>query len=368
MPLPYKRDFWPDTIYLTEESKDTTLTKRILDRLPSDTTVIDLADDKDPSKSFNQGKKSLILKPYKGSWLKSCPGTQEHVCCNLWIVNPGEGCPMDCTYCYLQSYLKRNPSLKLYTNTDEMIAAIEEQADKHPERLFRVGTGELIDSLVWDDLTDLSKELVPFFASKENLVLELKTKSDIVDNLLELDHKGKTVVSWSVNAKTVSQNDEAETASLEKRIEAAQKVAEAGYRVGLHFDPLIYFDGWEDEYSEAIKYIFSKLSVVDVAWVSVSTLRYKKEMQNIMIERFPESQIPYGEQFMGVDNKRRYIQPIRAKMTNFVWKELKSIDEEMPVYMCMESSAMWKMVTGGAPVRDSELREVFSKSGRLPIV
>ena len=110
-----------------------------------------------------------------------------------------------------------------------------------------------------------------------NLVLELKSKDSYVENLLDLKHEhcGKTVVSWSVNAKRVCENDEAHTASLDERIEAAGKVAEAGYRVGFHFDPLIHFKGWEDEYSDTVKKIFAGVPVRSIAWISISSLRYK---------------------------------------------------------------------------------------------
>jgi spore photoproduct lyase len=200
--------------------------------------------------------------------------------------------------------------------------------------------------------------------------LELKTKTDNVDNLLSLrgEHRGKTVVSWSVNAKSVTENDEAHACSLAKRIDAACKVVEAGYRVGFHFDPVIHFEGWEDEYLETIKYIFSRVSPQNVAWVSIGTLRYKQEMQSIMMDRFPESRLPFGEQFLASDNKLRYFQPLRFRLINFVWNELKSVSTEMPVYMCMESSTAWREIAGGRPTAGNELVEIFSRRGKLPIV
>lgn len=384
--LNYSNSFWPQIVFVEESAKDDPLTKRVLSRL-KEVEVINIPDKSpDPisngifpkknlkdcsvSEKFTLGKRALVLKRHLGNWLKNCPGTQDHVCCNLWIVNPGEGCPMDCTYCYLQSYLQRNPTLKIYTNTWEMLAVLKERAEKEPNRLFRVGTGELIDSLVWDDLTDLSLELVPFFAKIPNLTLELKSKHDFIDNLLSLknEHLGKTVVSWSVNAKTICSNDERDTASLEKRIAAAKKVVEVGYRVGFHFDPIVNFPGWEDEYRDTVNLIFSNIPAKSIAWVSVSTLRYQQEMQNIMIERFPGSKLPFGEQFMASDHKLRYIQPIRFKMLNFVWKELKAKSAELPVYMCMESAAAWRQVNGGPPVAGSELVEIFSRRGKLPLV
>lgn len=374
-----ERSYWPQRILVAPESVDDAMTKRIISRLP-DAAVEYLSDDSDPlseknnktlrdSERFSQGKRTLLLSRYRGSWLRTCPGTSDHVCCNLWIVNPGAGCPLDCSYCYLQSYLARNPTLRLYTNTQDLLGAISERVVAEPERLFRIGTGELIDSLVWDPLTDATTELVPFFARNENTVLELKTKTDNVANLVAMkdEHKGNTVVSWSVNARSVTQSEEHFTATLDQRMAAAAQVIDAGYRIGLHFDPLVYFDGWQDGYREAIRDIFKVIDPKRVAWISVSTLRYKKEMQTMMRERFPSSSLALGEQFLASDNKLRYFQPIRFKLERFVWDELKAVGAYLPVYMCMETAAAWREVSGGSPVAGSELVEIFSRRGK-PLV
>ena len=181
------KEYWPEQVYVSEEAKDDELTRRVLSRL-GPVNVTTLASAGDPlggkegsveldSSRFSKGKRQLVLTRHQGSWLQYCPGTSQHVCCNLWIVNPGEGCPLDCSYCYLQSYLRRNPSLKLYTNVSGMLSEIASQLEAQTDRLFRVCTGEVMDSLVWDDLTDLSCDLIPFFARRENAILELKTKS-----------------------------------------------------------------------------------------------------------------------------------------------------------------------------------------------
>jgi len=381
-----KKAIWPHTIFVSEESKDDALTKRIISRLP-EAKVVHLESSGDVireqsidgvsakysesvASTFDRGKRMLQLTRHKGSWLKACPGTSSHVCCNLFIVNPGEGCPFDCTYCYLQSYLQRNPTLKLYTNTSAMLEELRVKIESNKDRLFRVGTGELIDSLVWDELSDQTHELVPFFASFPNAVLELKTKDNFIDNLLDLknEHKGQTVVSWSINARSVTENEEKGTASLDERIEAAAKVVEAGYRVGFHFDPVIYFESWQDEYRDTITEVFKYIPSKSIAWVSMSTLRYKPELQDMMRERFPESTLPFGEQFLAKDKKIRYLQPLRLKMQRFLWEELKSHDTNIPTYMCMESPAAWRNIAGGAPAAGAELQEVFSKRGGLPIV
>lgn len=378
-------EWWPDTVIVQRDARNDPMTERVLSRLEG-VTVLETDGRGDPiteqelfaeqtaalspSERFTFGKRKLYLTRFQGSWLKGCPGTSGHVCCNLFIVNPGEGCPLDCTYCYLQTYLKRNPTLKIYTNTSTLVDAIRERVQASPDRLFRVGTGEVVDSLIWDGLTDLSCELVPLFAELPNAMLELKTKSVEIANLLKLRevHRGKTVVSWSVNAAPVSSADELRTASVRDRIAAARRLVDAGYRVGFHFDPLIVFEGWKDGYRETIAQIFDEIPAERIAWVSVSSLRYQREMQRIMMERFPTSQLPFGEQFLAKDDKLRYVQPVRFQLLRFVWNELKNRAPALPVYMCMESSAAWREVAGGPPVAGSELVEIFSRRGRLPVL
>ena len=140
------------------------------------------------------------------------------MCCNYLVVELASNCPMDCSYCFLQDYLADAPLLTAYTNVDDALAEIDAVLRAHPERSFRIGTGELSDSLALDPITDLSRLLVPFFAARRNAVLELKTKTDCVEGLLELDPRGRVVVSWSVNAAAVIERDEPGTATLAERL------------------------------------------------------------------------------------------------------------------------------------------------------
>ena len=373
----------PSIVFVDREAERDEITEKVLQRLPQ-SRIVYLDQSGDPisergffgdygtlsaSEIFNLGKDSLLLTRHKGSWLRSCPGTSNHVCCNLWTVDLGEGCPMDCTYCYLQTYLRRNPTNKIFTNIGDMVDEIKFRTQSEPNRLFRICTGEVIDSLVWDGLTDVSLSLIPVFAQLPNAILELKTKTNQIDNILSMraEHRGSTVISWSVNAPSIVESDEAFTATLSERISAAGRAVEAGYRVGFHFDPIVHFDGWRDGYREVIQRIFSTVKPEEIAWISISSLRYQKGLQSVMQERFPNSRLPFGDQFVASDQKLRYIQPLRFQLLSFVWGELKRISPSLPVYMCMESGAGWRTIAGGAPAAGSELAEVFSRRGKLPI-
>ena len=124
------------------------------------------------SDEFNQSKRTLFLTEYKGHFFKRCPGATQKktlTCCNYHVLNLGSQCNMNCSYCYLQSYLNSRTT-KIFTNIDQALAELKEMADLHPTQPYRVGTGEVIDSLSLDEITLYSRKLINFFKNYPNWV------------------------------------------------------------------------------------------------------------------------------------------------------------------------------------------------------
>src|SRR4030042_4387614 len=248
------------------------------------------------------GKHILLIRPFQGRLVKNCPGTMNHICCNYKIINVVTNCPMDCSYCILQSYLN-NPCVTFYPEFAEVFREIEEIIEKHPHRIFRFGTGELGDSLILDGIVGFADEAIPFFAAKKNAILELKTKSAEEDPLLFLNHRGRTVVSWSLNPLRIIEEEEHLAAPLGERVQAARLCAGAGYPVGFHFDPLIYYPGWEDDYRTVVDLLFEHIEPRQVRWGSLGGLCYPPFLQQVAQERFPGSRVFSGEVLPGGGGK-----------------------------------------------------------------
>ena len=61
------------------------------------------------SDEFSQSKKQIYLTEFKGQFFKKCPGFHKGMaCCNYFVLNLGFQCDMDCSYCYLQSFINSN--------------------------------------------------------------------------------------------------------------------------------------------------------------------------------------------------------------------------------------------------------------------
>ncbi len=335
--------FRPAQIYVDSAVRDTPLTERVLSYFQDvPWQVIENPANLKKPMPLTLAKKKLLITKHKGDVVKTCQGFGDYVCCNLLTASLVSNCHLECTYCILQDYLKNNPILTFFANVDEILGAIKNHISKKPDVLFRLGTGELSDSLALDAITQFSHDLVPFAAQQKNLLLELKTKSDQVDNLLELDHNGKTIVSWSVNPQAYIDHEEFKTASLHDRLNAARRCAHAGYKIGFHLDPLLAFEDWEKQYEQLVNVLREQIHPHEMAYFSMGTLRFTPGLKQTSLYRFPKSKIFTGELFPSKDGKTRYLRDIREEMYKKVRSFLDQKFPEVPHYLCMETKEVWK--------------------------
>jgi spore photoproduct lyase len=340
----------PTGVWIEASEMGSALAARIRARLPSTPVyVVEEARLAEPP-TFQAGKQQLVVQRNSGSFLQHCPaGTAGVVCCSYLVMRFESNCPFDCSYCFLQDYLRNNPAIKVFTNVGAGLAEIAAVLRAHPERTFRVGTGDVADSLALDHLTDLSCELVPFFATQPNAVLELKTKSAGVDNLVRLDPKDRVVVSWSLNTPAMVAEEENGAASLAERLAAAGRVQQAGYQLGFHFDPLIAHDGWEEGYRAVIDQIFRHIDTRRVAWVSLGSLRMTPGLKAVIKARPRRARLLDTELVPNADGKERVWRGLRVKMYRRLLAWLREVDARMPLYICMEPAGVWEKVFGEAP-------------------
>jgi spore photoproduct lyase len=298
---------------------------------------------------------SWTLRRQRGRFLKPCPGTRNYLCCGYHVLNPVLGCPFGCAYCILEEYLGQE-EITIFVNLRDALGEVRELASRKGT-VVRIGTGELGDSLALDPWLGTSETLVPFFATLPNAILELKTKSDRVEALLDLPHGGHTVVSWSINPPRVIEMAEAATASLHQRLDAARRCQERGYPLGLHLDPMVCIDGWEEEYRQTLETVFGLLDPGGIIWVSIGGLRYPPHLQG----RLLESGLGLGELLPGLDGKLRYLRPIRARMFRHAVEWIRELAGDVFVYLCMEGRDVWEASLGWAPRGMAHLDRLFQE-------
>ena len=352
-----------ETLFVEEASRASPLVTRIVSRLPAGVDVRYVADGRsvalplgavaDP---FGTGKRRMVLLRRRGSFLMGCPaGSTDFACCGYLVMVLASNCPMDCSYCFLQEYVADNPGLQIYVNYADVFDELDRVSADSNGRALRIGTGELADSLAFDSLTGMARDLVEYFSRRENLLLELKTKTDDIDGLLGIDPRGRTLVSWTLSPAHVHMNSEHRTASPAVRIDAARRVLAAGYKVAFHLDPLIVYDGAEQDYARLLENLFDFIPSEQIGFISLGGLRMTPRLRAIARARFPRDRLLLGEEVLAADGRYRAIAPLRFRLYSRLREQIARANPRLPVYLCMETAGAHQRVFGDVPATPAAL-------------
>ena len=333
------------------------MSRRILARVPHES----YENPSEENPSGHMGKDTLHLLAYKGEFLKPCPGTKEYICCGYQILNVATNCPLDCSYCILQSYFHHQPRLRIHVNLEEKLALILAVIDQDPKQMVRVGTGEFADSLALDPLTRWTEILMPPFSQRKNAVLEFKTKTNHIEGLLASPYRDRIIVSWSLNSPLICATEERGSATLKQRLEAARRCQDEGFVVSFHFDPLIPHKGWREGYGKTIGLMERYLKPEGIIWISMGSLRFMPDLKSIIRKRHPGTIILDGEFITGLDGKARYFKPIRVELYEFMREHLEKWHSDLGLYLCMESDEVWRKSMGWSPGNSEGLKDFLDE-------
>ena len=300
----------------------------------------------------------IIWAENKGKFIKPCPGTPRYLCCGYKIIDFAHGCNLGCSYCILNFYFGNKPPA-IYNNTDKLLFELEEFL-KTRKGISRLGTGEFTDSLLTEQAIGLYNEIIPMFSRGRNAVIELKTKTTNIAGLLKIKERDNTIISWSLNSHYIASKHEKKAPRLEKRISAAYRVQEAGFKLAFHFDPIVTHEYWEDGYRRTVDLMFEKIRPENVVYISMGTLRFLPEMKHTLYKVIRGSN--EWEFIKGLDGKLRYFRPLRTFAYKKIKSYLKNYVSEGILYMCMENSTVWEDVFGIKNMTSKKLADRLDKA------
>lgn len=278
----------------------------------------------------------------KNLGLGRCPvASPRTLCCNLQTLDAVDNCGYGCSYCSIQSFFDGKQ-----ISFDKGFAAKLKALELDAEKTYHIGTGQSSDSLMWGNSHGVLDALIDFAWSNPNVILELKTKSANVSHLLRNDAPKNILCTWSLNTPVLIQHEEHGTATLEKRLQAARKVADAGFVVGFHFHPIVHYDQWQRDYQLVVEQVCASFLPEEVALVSLGTLTFIKSVIREIRKRGIASQI-LKMPLVDSDGKQSYPDEIKRALFSHVYDSFAdSWKSEVFFYLCMENQRLWKPVLG----------------------
>jgi hypothetical protein len=279
-----------------------------------------------------------------GAWvffdamLESDEARHDKVCRPAWRIHMASGCPHRCAYCGFGHLL---PCM---VNVEEYVEGLDRVVQTHPWQQVYLYEDDA-EALALEPELGAMKALTEYFAGRENEYLLVHSKSANVDHLLDLDHRGHTIMLWSVTTHTVSRVFEQGSGTTEERIEAARKCQEAGFPVRFKYKPIVPVVSWRDECREMIRLTFEQtkpdvISFFTLAWMSYDDMC--KAFDTALLDPVYVKAAEESVEEMKDTRTKPFPHWVRAEIYRFVIDEIRRWDPEVPISLSTETWEMWK--------------------------
>ena len=247
---------------------------------------------------YRSGKETMVVGKRKSLKFQTCKPSANY---QLPLVS---GCMGRCEYCYLNTQLGDKPFVRVFTNIDEVLDRAKQYIEERLPAVTIFEGAATSDPIPLEPYTHALRKTIEFIGNEPKARFRFVTKFNDVDSLLDAKHNNHTEIRFSINTPKVIDAYEHYTASSQNRIEAAIKVANAGYKIGFIIAPVFIYDNWKEEYKELIKSIKDKLPKdFDKQIIfEVISHRYTTKAKNRILEIYPDTLLPMNEE----DRKYKY--------------------------------------------------------------
>ena len=301
--------FKPKAIYYEKDIENYELGKQLLEKYKEVPKVIIQNHNnieemrKKQNSEFADMKRNLII-----GIRKTHKFVENHKTSDFLVPYTSSGCTAMCMYCYLVCNYNKCAYLRLFVNREQMLDKIIKTAENSEKELtFEIGSNS--DLVLENTITGNLKWTIENFANTKKGFLTFPTKFDMVDDILDINHNGKIIVRVSVNPEEIINKVEFGTSRLKGRIEAINKLKEAGYKIGILIAPVILVDNWKKLYLELIQRLSEELSenVKKDVFFEIIFMTYSFVHTKINEEAFPNAINLYNKELMTGRGKGKYM-------------------------------------------------------------
>ncbi len=336
------KSMW-NKIYVEEKLLETPRVKNLLTKLNQSPILLKSFDE-----IWGQSKKpylhkrdslNLFIAEKKGQLLKLAPDAYGQAGEPHYYFIHAYNCIYECQYCYLQGYFN-TPDIVLFVNHEDILQEMERTLLLHPGTQVWFHAGEFSDSLALTHLTGELELYHEFCRNHPRAVIELRTKSVNIKELMKLKPLPNFIVSFSLSPLKMGKTIDLKTPSTQARLKVMDELNQKGFTLAAHFDPIIYQDSFKLHYQELLQ-TMSQLNLTKaLRYLSLGVVRFTKDVYREVERNYPDSPIHSTPMIKSFDNKVRYHHPMRMWMMNTV-KELalEAGVKEEGIYLCMEENA-----------------------------
>ena len=325
-----------DTLYIESAVRDHPRTQRIFARYPNARLIEcrrygEVFNPSAQNFRLQKNRPALILAEKHGKTvLPTPPGYTIGGQYNYYFSHM-MNCVYDCRYCFLQG-MYRSTNYVVFVNNEDFYDGILQTLGNHPDQPVWFFSGYDCDSLALEPITHFIDETLDFFQKHPQAHIELRTKSTQIRSLLKRPPIENCVTAYSLSPEPIVKTLEDKTPSLEKRLDALKSLQQAGWQIGLRFDPVIYDDDYQKSYQQFFQTVFKSLDADNIHSVTLGTFRLPQNFYRKISALYPEEKLFSAK--ITIENKQAgYSQALAQAMMTFCQQQLLSYIPENRLFI-----------------------------------
>jgi hypothetical protein len=257
------------------------------------------------------------------------------------------GCPFDCAYCPYASFVCIR--LDVETFVDRVEALVRKRRN---QTLWKLNNRS--DTLGLEPEYGLATTLVERFARMGGPTLMLYSKGDSISHLERLDHRGRTVASFTITPDRVASLLEKGAPSPQARIEALGAMHRAGYPTRVRFSPIVPLAGWRDDYDALVARIARVAAPELVTLWTLSMVEVDELPRIVPLDALDQAVLAEARAAavrLRGDKGAPFPPASRAAIYRQLAEILRAHLPQTRVSLCLESPGVWDAVGSALPPR-----------------
>ncbi len=289
------RAFMIETIYIETNILGHERARKICDRFPAARRITcdrysEIFNPKAQNFRLQKRKPSLILaEKFKNFVLRAPPGYGIGGNPNYYFSHM-LNCLYDCRYCFLQG-MYQSAHYVVFVNFEDFQDEIRRISVRDASLQPHFFSGYDCDSLAMDPVTGFADSFLDLFRELPGACLELRTKSTQIRALLAREAPPNCIVAFSFTPQKISGALEHKVPPVQRRIDAASRLARNGWPIGLRFDPMIYAENYQSDYRRLFENVFAAIGGRAIHSVGFGNFRLPNPFFRTMKQLYPDEKM-----------------------------------------------------------------------------
>ena len=236
----------------------------ILTEVPSHWKIPELHGFAGSVEDWTRIKRNVLILGTKKS-LSARPNTRSS---HFVAPSQSNGCTMSCSYCYVPRRKGYANPISIFVNIEQILGYLQRHSAKQgfmqvpdhiDDKYWVYEIGENGDCSADAAICDNVKDMMNLFKEVPNAKLTFATKF-VNRAMLTYDPQLKTRIRFSLMPHKMSKLVDVRTTPISDRIDVINDFVDAGYEVNVNFSPVIYYDGWLEDWAMLMDEINDKLN------------------------------------------------------------------------------------------------------------